>query len=121
MLGEVIRAHSLQNGLKINVIDASKKIAGDRYQVVLILRMDIPVHPYLADVQNFTDIDVASLKAAVGDRVIFEKKAERNFIDQQEKDSVFEALETSLLATTLKYCGHADFPAKFILKKYLEK
>jgi hypothetical protein len=45
MLEKVVSSHSLGNGLQIQIVDASRKISGDRYQVNLIPRVDISIEP----------------------------------------------------------------------------
>ena len=57
---------------------------------------------------------------ALGANVIFEQKRTRNFIDAKEKEKSLNNLYDSFLENSLAYLSHADFPKKFVLKKYKE-
>ena len=43
MKEKLIKTLDLENGLQLNVYDASRELVGDRWLVSLIVRMDVPV------------------------------------------------------------------------------
>ena len=43
MKEKLIKTMDLENGMQLNFYDASRKIAGDRWQISLVVRMEIPV------------------------------------------------------------------------------
>lgn len=104
------KTFNLSNGLILEIKDESKKIAKDRWVVRLRALIDIPL--------KYIDRD--DIKAELGENVIYEKRRERNFIAETEKDAVFNELTQSFVNMSLKYLAHPDFPKKFILKKYNE-
>ena len=118
MTGEIVKSIDLENGLKLAIYDESKKIAADRWVVKFAARMEIPVNCISQEGANGVNPD--EIKSGLGDIVLFEHKRERNFIDEKEKNETFDSLCTMFLETSLNYLSHADFPVKFILKKYSE-
>ena len=82
----LIRSISLANGLTLELLDASRKVASDRYRIELIERIRIPVD---AGLFSETDtIDIEALCETLGPVVAFEKRTERNFIAEKERDAV---------------------------------
>ncbi len=112
----LVRKIALANGLTLELVDASRKVASDRYRVELIERIHVPV-----DTDLFTEkdaIDVGALRATLGVAVVFEKRTERNFIDENKKDAVFDALVEASVTDTVRYYAHPDFARKFLMKTY---
>ena len=105
----------LDNGLKFEIFDASRKIAGDRYRVVMSARVVIPVDEALSS-PVCSQIDAPAARKALGPELIFEKKSERNFVDAEEKEAVFDQLRQACIDTAAKYYAHQDFAAKYLLK-----
>lgn len=121
MMEQPIEGLSLKNKLTLEIYDQSKKIAGDRWQVSLVGRIDIPVpggEPLA--LKNGDTVSGTELKEALGETVRFEYKTERNFVDDNEKEACFNELKTSFLKNTKAYLAHDDFQRSFILKKYRE-
>lgn len=87
----------LDNGLELRLYDTSRKVAGDRWRVGVVARIDMPVD----DAQYFVDdkslADFKSFKESFGEKVRFEQKRERNFIDAKHKDEVLQSLIDSFL------------------------
>ena len=102
------------------MIDASRKVAGDRWQLCLIARIDIPLasdaFPFDAqDADKFLDF-----QASVGGQVRFENRLVRNFIDEQARKAVFRLMVETFLEDALPYLSHRDFPGKFVFKRFNE-
>ncbi|MFH1155715.1 MAG: hypothetical protein V1793_18055 [Pseudomonadota bacterium] len=110
----------LDNNQTLELRDRSRKIAQNAYVVIMEAGLTVPV------VRDwFTDQDLAlipggfdGLTAMVGDRVEFLHKAERNFILEPDRQSVFENLVSTFTANTLNYVAHESFPRKLIMKTY---
>jgi hypothetical protein len=118
MFETIIRTIALDNDLELRFYDASKKIAGDRWQVILIARIEIPIDPaeFLADEMHFDDFK--TFMAACGNKATYEQRRTRNFIDASHKDDVIQSLIDSFLATALAYMSQPDFPEKYIVRQY---
>ena len=114
----MITSIPLENGLTISFYDGSRKIAADRWQIVVIARINIAV-----DQVQFTqmDRDVRSkLIQTIGDQIVFEKKMTRNFIDEKQKEVIVNSLYKSFLQNTMSYISHRQFAEKFVLKTYAD-
>ena len=66
---KLIKTVELKNGLKLDVLDGSRKIAGDRWQVVLKIRINIPVKLHIPADNGQIDIDINDILASVGENV----------------------------------------------------
>ncbi len=118
---KLIKTVQLKNNIKIDIYDESKKLAGDRWLVTLLARMDIPVDDALFINEQQPDQNIDDIKSVIGDRIVFEQKRERIFIDEQEKDALLSTMMDQFEANTLPYMSRPDFPGKYILKKYKDE
>ncbi len=115
---------TLANGLQICFYDCSRRIAGDRWYVKLLARIPVKI-----DEERFVQLGgkpglYAEFLEATGGTPSFELHKERNFIDEREKDAVFEAILTRLKEHALNYLSHESFADKFLkkeIKSFLEK
>ncbi len=103
---------SLSNGLELQIVDASKKIASDRWRIAVVIRMEIP----LETLSDNPDLD--EIRRELGESVVFEKKIERNFVDAKEKEALIETLSDSYLSSTQSYLSSHAFPERFVRRQY---
>ena len=115
----LIKKVNLENGLDMEFYDSSKKIAGDRWQVKLIVKIEIPVSDYLKDIE--ADLDADEVLKTLGQSIVYEKSMERNFIDNEEKEKLINDFCDSFLKSASPYLSVPNFPAQFIVTKYGEK
>ena len=118
---KLIKNIDLENGLELKLYDASRKLAGDRWLVSLIARIEIPTSDSLLKENGSPSINVDEVRKALGEKLLFEQKREKIFIDEKEKDEVMKEIQDSFLNTSLSYLSHSNFPTKYILKKFNEK
>ena len=119
----LLRKIDLKSGLELEIYDVSKKLAGDRWYVGFIARVEIPI-TFFAGYADSSEIDIEKMKDVLGETVRFEQKRDRNFIDEKEKDALLNGLIDDFLASTLPYFAEKDFARKYALiayKKKLEK
>ena len=121
MKEELIKTLDLENGLQLNVYDASRKLVGDRWLVSLIVRMDVPVTDALEKNSRQPMESIDEIKDVLGDSVMFEQKRERIFVDSAEKETVFKELCDMFLNSSLDYLSKEIFPEQYILKTYREE
>jgi hypothetical protein len=115
-----LESYELPNGLTADVYDYSRKLAGDRWLVGLIIRIDVEVRESDFDrFENGKEL-FEKFKEENGSSVTFEMTKERNFIDQQEKDKIFAELLKSIKENTMKYMGHEKLADRFRRKKLAE-
>jgi hypothetical protein len=114
----LIKTIELSNGLKIDFYDISRKLAGNRWYVGMIARIDIPLPNSLLNNQQFSNYRVEEIRNALGEAVYFQQKRERHYIDEREKDALLSGLMDSFVKSTLNYFSHPDFPGKYVLKEF---
>ncbi len=113
----LIKTIGLKNGLTGSLFDGSRKIAGDRWFVSVILRIDIPVNEETVN-EKSVNAPVKEVAEILGNPVVFEKKMDRNFIDEQKKDEIVNGLVESLITGLSSYLSHEKFAEKFVAKSY---
>ena len=113
-----IKSIELSNGLKLYFYDIFRKLAGDRWYVGLIARIDIPLIDSLLTNQHLSHYSVEEIRNALGESVRFQQKRERHYIDEREKDDLLNGLMDSFIKRTLNYLSLPDFPGKYILKEF---
>lgn len=117
---EFIQSIELDNNLTLKIYDASKKIAGDRWQVTLLARMAIAVEGAFSQ-SNDAGPAAADIKAVLGDTVTYEIQKQRNFIGETEKPVVFKQLLDTFVTLSTPYLAHPEFPGRYILRQYYAK
>lgn len=118
MKEKLIKTMDLENGMQLNFYDASRKIAGDRWQISLVVRMEIPVTEVLIKDPGQSTESVNEIVTLLGENVLFEQKRERNFIDETQKAEMFKELYDTFVNSTFVYLSNEAFPRKYIAKKY---
>jgi len=114
----LMKTMELSNGLKLYFYDISRKLAGDRWYVALIARIDIPLIDSLLTNQHLSHYSVDEIRNALGESVRFQQKRERHYIDEREKDDLLNSLMDSFIKRTLTYLSLPDFPDKYVLKEF---
>jgi len=115
---KIISAISLENDLLISFYDESRKIAGDRWQVILTARIQI-----VTDQVQFTQVDPekrSEIIQAVGRQINYEKKLIRNFVGDKQKEEIVKALYDSFMQIARPYLSRREFAERFILKTYAD-
>ena len=118
---KLIKTIDLENGLELKLYDASRKLAGDRWLVSLIARIEIPTSDSLLKEDVSPSLNVDEVRKVLGEKLLFEQKREKFFIDEKEKDEVMKKIQDSFLSSSLSYLSYSDFPQKYVLKKFNEK
>ena len=121
MKEKLIKTIDLENGMKLNFYDGSRKMAGDRWLVSLIIRMEIPVTEVSMNEGSESTKSVDEIKNVLGEKILFEQKRERIFVNETEKQAAIEELCDFFLDSTLGYLSSKAFPKQYVLKKYREK
>ena len=114
----LMKRMELSNGLKLDFYDISRKLAGDRWYVGMVARIDIPLTDWLLTNQLLSNYSVEEVRNALGETVRFQEKRERHYIDEREKDPLLQIMMDSFIKSTLNYYSHSDFPVKYVLKEF---
>ncbi len=117
---KMIEEIKLDNGLRVEFYDYSRKVAGDRWLIGLLVK--VPMRVDRGDFNAFDNADELYEKFLEqnGPEVSFQLQKERNFIDEREKAEVFSSLLSNLKRHALSYMGHKAFSANFKRKKIQE-
>ena len=117
----LINTIDLENGLKLKLFDRSRKLAGDRWLVSFIARIEILIKDSLLKGDGSSLLNFDEAVKALGEKLLFEQKRERVYIDEKEKDEVMKKIQDSFLSASISYLSRSDFPEKYILKKFNDK
>jgi hypothetical protein len=105
----------LPNNLVLEFHDYSRLVAGDRWLVGLLAR--IPIEISEEDFAGRPRELYKDFLKEQGPVIYFELKKERNFIDEKEKDLLFNQMLNELKEYALSYMGHKSFAKGFIRRQ----
>ncbi len=108
----------LDNGLTIHLDDQSRRVTADRWLVSLAAKIDVPVGRVAPDVATSSGVSKREILAVLGETVTYEFVSERNFIHEDERQSVFESLVDSFLKSSKVYLARPEFPGRFVLRQF---
>ena len=116
MPATLLRRRALPNGLTLEFHDLSRPMAGDRWQVILEMRLAVPVNagnlpPDLAD-------RAPEVAAALGPDVTFTQREVHFFIDARQVPALLHEIESRLWEGLKDYLGHPDFAGRYLRKKF---
>ena len=117
----LINTIDLENGLRLKLFDRSRKLAGDRWLVSFIARIEILIKDSLLKGDGSSLLNFDEAVKALGEKLLFEQKRDRIYIDEKEKDEVMKKIQDSFLSASISYLSRSDFPEKYILKKFNDK
>ncbi len=116
----VFKEYLLGNGLKLELVDRSKKIASDRFYLCILMRILIPIKMKWFNQVSLNTIEFNSLTNVLGNQVIFESKREKHFIEESLRKEYTSLIVDNISILADKYFGHQKFPGRFILKCFSE-
>ncbi|WP_459924144.1 hypothetical protein [Desulfatiferula olefinivorans] len=103
----------------MEIYDLSRKVAADTWLVAAAFRITLDVNKIKVN-SPLTPTDKHIIDT-LDDQLVYEVKHERNFISDQQKDTVFDDIRDSFLSTNLKYLSHPKFAVKYAVKTYHDK
>ena len=120
MTGKLIKTVDLVNNMQLNLYDESRRQAGDRWLVTLVIRMEIPVKAALLHEKHLSTETIKEVEKVLGEKVLFEQKRERIFVDVKEKETVLTEMSGLFLDSVFQYLSHDAFPQQYVMKMYIE-
>jgi len=116
-----LASHELKNGLTLEFLDKSKKIAADRWYIHIRVEIRIPVQKKWFAKDSIDDGQFRAILNALGEEVVFSQKKERNFVSEKVKDQIVEEICDQALQIGHTYCASDTFAARTILKSFRDK
>ncbi len=109
---KILETLAIDDGLELELVDLSRRLAGDRWQVVLEVRGEVPLP--ITDEPNG---DVALLRRVFGSHAPYVHRYERNFVDEKEKEAVLADMAAEFEANVLPYLKREGMAARIIQAK----
>lgn len=110
----------LKNGHEVFFYDQTKPVAGDRCMVQLLIDLPVPIDPTFSPHRPDADQSFQEFHTHFGGVVHYQIVKTRNFVAENEADSMLAQLRREFMDTQLHYVQHPGFAHKFILKTYEE-
>lgn len=120
MSEKCIETLSLNDGLKLEIWDKSRVIAGDWWLVQLEGRIDVPLRIEFFDAVPEKERALSILEAVLGPTLCYRFVRKQHFVDENLKDEVFQGFLERFKQDVLSYLRHPDFPRRFALTRYRE-
>ncbi len=109
----------LKNNLDIVMYFHNKYTAGDRCQVTFEAEIDVEIKGEYFINQALDAVDIDTVRSLLGNMVSYSYRKTRNFVEEKNKNKIFEELKWQFLENSLDYISSLSFPAKLIKRKYL--
>ena len=115
---KLIETIALPNGLILELWDNSRPMAGDRWLIALLAKVEVPVLPEYFSTLNNSDQAYRDLLAAYSDPLVFTQEKTRHFVDEKNFDDVLAELCQRFKDNLLSYLGNPRFAPLYVMKKY---
>ncbi len=118
---ELIDQKILPNGMTLSFRDVSKKMAGDRWLVKLKCEATLPlIESYFSRISLDDPDFLIFLRERLAGNLSYVVIKERTFVDENDKDNIYQDMLTELQESTVSYIGSSLFPQK-LFESHFEK
>jgi hypothetical protein len=114
----LIEKITLPNGLSLEIWDTSRRMAGDRWLVSLLAKVEIAVLPEYFSTLDDGEQAYQDLVAAHGNSLVFTQEKVGLFVDEKETKDVLTRLCQRIKDNLVAYLGNPKFASLYVLKKY---
>ena len=118
MSEKLIEKITLPNGLILEIWDTSRLMAGDRWLVSLLAKVEVTVLPEYFSPLDDGEQAYQDLVAAHGNSLVFTQEKVRPFVDESEIQDVLTRLCQRIKDNLVAYLGNPKFASRYVLKKY---
>ena len=118
MSERLIEKITLPNGLILEIWDTSRLMAGDRWLVSLLAKVEIAVLPEYFSTLDDGEQAYQDLVAAHGNSLVFTQEKVGLFVDEKETEDVLTRLCKRIKDNLIAYLGNPKFASLYVLKKY---
>ncbi|WP_245605476.1 hypothetical protein [Thermodesulfobacterium hydrogeniphilum] len=111
--GKMVEKIQLDNGLTLEIWNYSRKIAGDRWLVGLLIQVGVsPEEVHFSNREYYQMF----LEKTDG-RVYYRYRKERTFVPEDQVESLFSTMKENFLSAALPYLSHPDFRDRLIKRE----
>jgi len=114
----LIETITLPNGLILELWDKSRPMAGDRWLISLLAKIEVPVLPEYFSTLDNGEQAYRDLLAAYGDPLVFTQEKTRHFVDEKDTKNMLAELCQRFKDNLLSYLGNPRFASLYVMKKY---
>ena len=118
MSEKLIEKITLPNGLILEIWDTSRLMAGDRWLVSLLAKVEVTVLPEYFSTLDDGEQAYQDLVAAHGNSLVFTQEKVGLFVDEKETEDVLTRLCKRIKDNLIAYLGNPKFASLYVLKKY---
>lgn len=118
MAARLIEKVILPNGLIVELWDNSRRMAGDRWLVSLLAKMEIPVLAEYFSTLEDGEQACRDLVDAHGDPLVFTQEEVRHFVDDSKTKEALTGLCQRFKDNLIGYLGNPKFAPQYVMKKY---
>ena len=118
MSEKLLEKTTLPNGLTLEIWDKSHLMAGDRWLVSLLAKVEVTVLPEYFSTLDDGEQAYQDLIAAHGNSLVFTQEKVRPFVDEKEIQDVLTRLCKRIKDNLIAYLGNPKFASLYVLKKY---
>ena len=118
MSERLIERITLPNGLILEIWDESRLMAGDRWLVSLLAKVEVTVLPEYFSTLDDGEQAYQDLVAAHGNPLVFTQEKVKFFVDEGETKDVLTRLCQRIKDNLVVYLGNSKFASLYVLKKY---
>lgn len=118
MSERLIEKITLPNGLLLEIWDKSRLMAGDRWLVSLLAKVEVTVLPEYFSTLDDGEQAYQDLVAAHGNSLVFTQEKVKFFVDEGETKDVLTRLCQRIKDNLVAYLGNPKFASLYVLKKY---
>ena len=118
MSERLLEKTTLPNGLILEIWDKSHLMAGDRWLVSLLAKVEVTVLPEYFSTLDDGEQAYQDLVATHGNSLVFSQEKVRPFVDEKEIQDVLTRLCQRIKDNLIAYLGNPKFASLYVLKKY---
>jgi hypothetical protein len=108
----------LPNGLLLELWNNSRLLAGDRWLVLLVAKVEVPVLPEYFSTLDNGEQAYRDLVDSHGDPLVFIQEKAKHFVDGRKTEETITGLCQRFKDNLIGYLGNPKFAPQYVLKKY---
>ena len=108
--GRLVESITLENGLVLEIWDYSRRLAGDRWLVGMLAQITVEAPKEAFSRQDLYEVFLEEEEG----KVYYRYRKERTFVDERERETLFEQLKSRFLEAALSYLSHPSFRERLI-------